>query len=206
MGKQNVLNLIFSRTAKKQKFVAPPNINLLNADMVRFLGDYLEPESAHKMRRVSKQWNKVEIYENVSDHHRELAVFKHKNLGKILWKATEYKKPTIFQKGMIQNKKELVTALREEKWVDVVKWILSEKGPGFGSNDSFTKLLKATALEKVSLNVLRSNSTGYNLLTYVMWYGDTDSMLKLLERGVDVDQPNIRRSTAPTALIFFSKA
>ena len=58
--------------------------------MLQISGNFLEPESAQKMRETSKQWSDVKIYENIFPKESEVAVFKNLNTEEIMWETIKF--------------------------------------------------------------------------------------------------------------------
>lgn len=190
-----------SKQTKKVKVFAStvPNRKLLGKDMLQIVGDYLDPESVQKMRRSSRQWRNVNVYENVAPNGHEMAVFKHKNTDEILWEASACKN---FSRTTVPNQNKLVNALRQndkKKWGAVFDWVVQNfyaGGHPYGirkSKDNVYIFLKRVMLAiaenidtEYSINNYRAFSIHPLVLASIM--NDADSILKLLRRGANANQ------------------
>jgi len=163
---------------------------LLKKNMSQFLGSFLDPDSAQKMRETVKQWSNVKIYENIFifPNECEAQVFRNLNTGEILWetiKFTNLRKP-------IPQQEELVSHLRRNdaaKWNDVFVWLSNNRSNLIGNkcqNASFVKELMLTIAKNidVAFGAMQTRSP----LRVAAEFDDTDSILTLLERGANVHQ------------------
>lgn len=104
--------------------------------------------------------------------------------------------------------------MRDQNWQNVFGWIDRNENKVFSKDDMFMKTLKLKAVENMDLDFIRDTPTdplappfemytvfsNANFFTYTVYNnGDANLLLKLLERGVDVDQPN-RLQRGRTAL------
>merc|ERR1712098_159645 len=94
---------------------------LLGKDLSHFFGNFLQLDSAQKMRETSKQWIDVKIYENVFPKESGVTVFKNVNTGEIFWETIQFTEPW----DTMPEQEKLESYLRRNdcgKWNDVFLW------------------------------------------------------------------------------------
>jgi len=164
------------------------SIKLLRKDLLQFVGDFLEPDSAQKMRETSKQWSSVKIYENIFPNESEVALLRNVNTEEIIWVG-----------DTMPNQEKLVSNLRRndsEKWNDVFLWFAGNWSELMNkpNNKTFLKALMLAIAENVDVKL--TDPLGWSPLMLAAMFDDKDSILALIKRGANVNQRNISRWTA----------
>jgi hypothetical protein len=169
---------------------------LLKRDMLQFSGNFLKPDSAQKLRETSKQWSDVKIYENVFPKESMVAVLKKVNTEEILWETIQF---TELWKR-VPRKEELVSYLCRNdsaKWKDVFLWITENDDfldKIISQNNPFLKKLMPAIAETVAVTFKSMRPSRFNqkltALHLAAEFDHTDSILTLIKRGAEVNQPD----------------
>lgn len=166
---------------------------LLANNTSQLLGDFLDIDNVQKMRRSSKQWRNVKIYEKISPNYHELAVFRHVNTNETMWKSIKFKQPWYWTFADLAPRPRILAThlLRNDpaKWNDVFLWFV-ENVPFWGDksqNVSFLKELMLAIAENINVT-FRHPRQGNTPLVMAAAFDDTKSILALIKRGANVNQ------------------
>lgn len=184
--------------------VSALNIKLLSTNVLKFVGDSADPHSAQKMRKISKAWSNVKFYENILESDYMMAVYRNVNTNEIIWEASTVK-DLVYNEiqgeinldlGLDQLLNTLLSLLRRNdgtKWNDVLRWfdgywwLLKNNAK---NEPLLQKLISAVAENAdvaLVLNPLVYGGIESFPLCIASSFGNTDSMLKLIEGGANVD-------------------
>lgn len=176
---------------------------LLKNDVQKFVGEFLQPDSEQRMKRTSKQWSDVKIYENIFPNDQKVAVFRNLSKEEIMWETIKFKE----QWEPMQKQKELVSHLHQNdssKWIDVFVWFAENLGgmspmSGLIKNKfQYDALIKKLLLEIAENIPVKFNRYiyGYSPLMIAAAFDDTDSIFTLLKRDADFNQQDDNGWTA----------
>lgn len=209
----NVLGNV-SKQSKPAKMLTSnaSSSKFLSKDVLQFVGNFLEPDSAQKMKKTSKQWRNVKIYENIFPNEYKVAVFRNVNTEEIIWRSIQFKKLR-FWETEIPFQKELVSLLHGNyfpNWNYVFLWLVDNRFalpenyqnpqnvlllvenlyylPENPQNVLFLKKLMLTIAENVAVKF--TDGYEYSPLMLAAALDDNISILTLIKRGADVHQQN----------------
>jgi len=156
--------------------------------MLQFVGNFLEPSKAQKVREISGQWSDAKIYENIFPNKSEVAVFKHVNTEEMMWETIKFTKSW----KPMPEQKELVSLLYRNdsaKWNAVFVWLVENRYElkKNTQNDAFLKKLMLAISENVT-EKFTHQVTRYSPMMLAAAIDGIDSILTLIKRGEDVNQ------------------
>merc|ERR1712098_340499 len=142
---------------------------LFRKDLLQLFGDFLEPDSAQKMKETTKQWSNVKIYENIFPNESEVAVFRKLNTEEI----------QIYVSHLCRND--------STKWNDVFLWFAENRHKlNKSTNKVFLKAVMLTIAENVDVTL--TDRHGISPLMLAAAFDDKDSIVVLIKRGANVNQ------------------
>jgi len=165
------------------------------------VGEFLEPDSAQKMKEMSKQCSSVKIYENIFPNESEVAVFRNLNTEEILWESIKFKNyGTRVMVKAKRNQEELVSYLRRNdsaKWNEVFVWIAGNVYSLIYKNKQNSVFLKEL-MSAIAENVTVTCTGWYERspLMVAAIFDDKDSILALIKREANVNQQDVDGETA----------
>jgi hypothetical protein len=103
---------------------------MINNDVAKMVGDYLNLETSSKMRMTDKNWSKLEIYEDVFPNESTVKIFRHTVTNEYIFSDPQElipsKKRSWYTDEIVPNKELLLASLQrveEPNWNDVLEWL-----------------------------------------------------------------------------------
>lgn len=173
------------RKEKMQTIQKHPYSQIFSKNVAQLVGNYLEPQSASKMKLTNNFWTKIDVYEKYFPDDEFAFLVRHKETGQLMWNDPMdlICKKEYLLKNLIRNANGKWNALFG--WLIMYRWRFDETWERnykmYKKSISFAKSLMLVVSENI--DVLQRG-----LLHVAAQIGDEKSLRKLIARGANVDE------------------